>query len=407
MLQDIAQVSLAVGRHLFPKRSWDDLDIAAGSLLSRKSPVERLGFITRLLQDLSGAVEQIALAPLVAPVNDTRIAAPPDRARRVGTAALLRAVRSGHAGRWMEDTVTALSPDTPENRAVCAFLGRLRRDSQAIRGMAEAASEPEIAHTAQHCAGQLSGLGGRLEGEGLGSPSAAAWSAPPTHRMLAHPVYARVADWIRRYRQSFSFDWGHPLFGLPSRETWRLYETWGLFQTLQAMITLGYEPADMAADASALFGVKEDRLFFRLMKGQESRVLLRGPQGRTVVLFYNRTYAARRQSLSRTMQPDIALEDGEGQTWILDPKFKSYDLPGAEGDDVDQMHAYRDAIVDGNGHKPVQRAWCLYTGSAAGTARPLIAYGPSDRSVVGALCLRPGDAESFARLCQLLADWGL
>ena len=407
MLQDIAQVSLAVGRRLFSERAWDDLDITAGSLLSHKSPVERLGFIARLLPDLTGAVEQIARAPLVEPVARTRIAAPPDRARRVGTAALLRAVRCGHAGRWVEESTTALSADTPEGRAVRTFLGRLRRDAQAIQGMAEAADETEIAELAQACAGRLSGLRGRMCGDDAEPDTATVWNTPPTHRMLAHPVYARVAGWMRQYRQSFSFDWGHPLFGLPSRETWRLYETWGLFQTLQALLALGYEPTGAEPEASALFGVKEDRLLFRLMKGQESRVALRGPQGRAVALFYNRAYAARRQSLSRTMQPDVTLEDGSGRTWILDPKFKTYAAPGAESDDIDQMHAYRDAIVDAQGRKPVQRAWCLYAGSAEGPARPLIAYGPPGRSAVGALCLRPGDDAGGGRLCQLLAAWGL
>ena len=56
MLDDIARVSLAVGRRLFPDRPWDDLDIAAGSLATRKSPVERLWFIERLLPELTRAV---------------------------------------------------------------------------------------------------------------------------------------------------------------------------------------------------------------------------------------------------------------------------------------------------------------------------------------------------------------
>lgn len=406
MLQEIAQVGLAVGRLLFPERTWDDLDIAAGSLLTRKSPVERLGFIVALLPELSRAVEQIARMPLVLPAKEARRVAPPDRARRIDTPSLLRAVRGGHAGRWIEETVTALSPDTPENRAVWAFLQTLGRDARTIAGMAEAAGEAEIAQSAKECAGRLHAFQ-----IGLGWPEmpvGSSWTAPPTHRMLAHPTYARIAEWMRRYRQSFRFDWSHPLFGLPSRETWRIYEIWGLFQTLEALLTLGYQPTDEPGGTStSLFTVKQDRLLFRLAKGQESRLTLRAPQGRTVSLFYNRPYPARRHSLSRTMQPDITLEDDAGGTWILDPKFKAYATPGDEADDIDQMHAYRDAIVDGNGHKPVRRAWCLYAGRTGGAARPLIAYGPATGSVVGALCLHPGDSEGLTRLCQLLAAWGM
>ena len=56
---------------------------------------------------------------------------------------------------------------------------------------------------------------------------------------------------MRRYRQSFQFDWANPLFALPSRETWRLYEAWGLFQVLEALLALGYAPeADTSAAAT-------------------------------------------------------------------------------------------------------------------------------------------------------------
>ncbi len=107
------------------------------------------------------------------------------------------------------------------------------------------------------------------------------------------------------------------------------------------------------------------------------------------------------------MQPDIALtEDGpEGRMWILDAKFKPYALPGEEGDDINQMHAYRDAIVDGNRRRCVAHAWCLYAGLAATPNRPQITYGGGETAIVGALCLRPGDSASFRNLRGLLASW--
>ena len=116
---------------------------------------------------------------------------------------------------------------------------------------------------------------------------------------------------MRRYRQSFQFDWSNPLFALPSRETWRLYEAWGLFQVLEALLALGYVPeADTSAAANALFAVHQERLTFALVKGMESRVGLSAPDGRRLALFYNRSYPQRVRSLSRTMQPDVAIEHG-------------------------------------------------------------------------------------------------
>ncbi len=408
MLQDIAQVALAVGRRLFPDRALDDLDIASGSLLSRKSPVERLGYLCRILPALTAAVEQIAQTPLTLPQKRLVRVTPPSRARRLDRASLLQSVQGGHAARWVHETRTALSADTPENRAVLGLLRLLRWDADAIARMAEAASEPEIAQTAGHCAGRLHGLSQRLGWAGEVADDAAAFAAPPTHRMLSHPVYARFAAWTRQYRQNFAFDWSAPLFALPSRETWRLYEAWGLLQTLEALRTLGFAPTCETPDADrSLFVLKQDRLLFRLAKGEESAIALRSAQGRACTLFYNRTYASRKRSLSRTMRPDITIEADDGATWILDPKFKAYRAPGDEGDDMDQMHAYRDAIVTTQGVKPVRRAWCLYAGRADDSPRPLIAYGPPSQSVVGALCLRPGSPDGFGHLCNLLASWGV
>ena len=63
MLDDIARVSLAVGARLFPGQPWQDLDVAASSVAARKSPVERLGFIERVLPCLTQAAAQIGRGP--------------------------------------------------------------------------------------------------------------------------------------------------------------------------------------------------------------------------------------------------------------------------------------------------------------------------------------------------------
>ena len=402
MLDDIARVSLAVGRRLFPDRPWDDLDIAAGSLAARKSPVERLCFIERLLPDLTRAVHQIAERPMTHAMRETRTVSPPARARRVEASAILAAVRRGHAERHLEEQAGTWTPDTPENRAVKAFLSALRRDTADIGAIAEAAGEAEITQTTRAVSGRLRMLSALPLWENV-TDDARAWRLPPTHRMLADGRYAGLATAMRRYRQSFQFDWAHPLFALPSRESWRLYEAWGLFQVLEALLALGYAP-EAETTANALFAVQQERLTFALVKGTESGVGLTAADGRRMALFYNRSYPQRSRSLSRTMQPDVAMEQAE-KTWVLDPKFKSYATPGAEGDDMDQMHAYRDAIVDAQGGKSVVRAWCLFVGSAGEASRLQIAYGPPAASIVGALRLRPGDGSGFERLCHLLSSW--
>ena len=190
MLDDIARVSLAVGRRLFPERAWDDLDIAAGSLATRKSPVERLWFIERLLPELARAAHQIAETPMTRPVREARTVAPPARARRVPAAAMLAAVRRGHAERYLEEQAAVVSADTPENRAVRAFLQTLRRDIGGHRRHRGGGGRGEIAEMARAVGGRLRGLLALPFWEGVGE-DAGAWRVPPTHRMLADARYAR------------------------------------------------------------------------------------------------------------------------------------------------------------------------------------------------------------------------
>jgi predicted component of viral defense system (DUF524 family) len=399
MLGDIARVSLAVGRLLFPCQIHDDLDITASSMVERKSPVERLGFLERLLPGLTRSVHQIQEAPLTQAAREARMVAPPMRARHVEASAILAAVRRGHADRRWEERVTAWTPETPENRAVKSFLMVLRRDATTIRAMAEASEELEIAQVARNATERLRSLEALPMWAGV-SKDTQAWRISPTHRMLTNARYAQLAKAMRHYRDSFQFDWTHPLFRLPARESWRLYEAWGLFQTLEALLALGYVPSP-----TALFSVRQDRLRFALVQGEASRIGLTAPDGHRVTLFYNRSYPQTARSLSRTMQPDIVLEQAAGLTWVLDTKFKSYTDTGSEGDDIDQMHAYRDAIIDADGKRIVARAWCLFCGTQEDNSRPVIAYGPPSTSIVGALRLHPGEGRD--RFCQLLRDWGL
>jgi len=325
---------------------------------------------------------------------------PPARARRVGTHAILQAARRGSFARYLDETVTQVTPDTPENRAVKAFLWALERDCVAIARLAEA-EESEALGRAEHCASQIQRLlAESWWGEVTLDPTA--WTKPPTLRATVQPEYASVYRAMHRYRAGFGLDWSHPFFSLPPRETWRLYETWCLFQTLNALRELGY-----TAHAEMLFQIREGRLTFTLAQGEMARVSLCSPQGHRLTLTYNQAFQQGERSLSHMMQPDITItEEGATQTlWILDAKFKPYALPGEEGDDINQMHAYRDAIIDRDGQRCVARAWCLYTGLADFPNRARITYGNGENAIVGALCLRPGNSETLTNFRALLASW--
>ena len=401
MLEDIARVSLTAGAEGFPEQPWAGLGVTPQAEAAPKSPVEQLGFIEHLLPALAQDVSQISRSPLFAAAPCGQ-AAFPERARRVQTASWMAYARQGGAQRTLEETKTALSYNTPENRAVKSFLGRLRRDCQTIAHAAEAAEEAGALERALHCKRQVSRMGTETWWQEV-TPRSGDWAQPLPQRGSFRPDYAGVSLAGYRYRTGFSFEWDHPLLLLPPRETWRLYEMWCLFTVLRALHELGWhQPAPESF--AGFFAVREGRLLLSLAIGEKSRLCLRSPQGRTISLTYNQAFAEGRESLSHTMRPDIALSDGK-RVWLLDAKFKPYSEPGEEGDDVNQMHAYRDAII-GVGGRNVACAWCLYAGLTGPQAnRSHLTYGRGAGAPVGALCLRPGSAETFTALRDLLRRW--
>ncbi len=400
MLRDIASVSLAAGTTLFPEQQWSGLDVTAGTSAAPKSPpkspVEQLGFIEYLLPHLAQALHQITHSPLTSAAGCTRLARP-ERARRVTTAAWMAHTRRQFR-QPLHETVTLLSRDTPENRAVKSFLSVLKRDCRAIALMAEAEEEAEVLSRALHCAVRLGRLACKDWWEEV-STKPGEWTQPPTQWGSLRPDYACIARERSRYRRSFCFDWDHPLLTLPPRETWRLYETWCLLTVFQTLRELGWNPIS----AQEFFSVREGRLILTLATGTASQVMLQSAPGQILRLAYNQAFAEGRESLTHTMQPDITLSDGE-QVWILDAKFKAYAEPGEEGEDINQMHAYRDAIIGSRG-RSVARAWCLYAGQAHAPNRARITYKRGPETPVGALCLRPGAAETLSSLREMLRHW--
>ncbi len=398
MLADIARVSLAAGVRLFPDQPWSDVGVISHSSAGPKSPVEQLGFIEHLLPMLAQAVAQIERSPLSAAAVTAR-AVLPRQARRVAASAWMTHARLSPAQRTVSETLTVLSHDTPENRAVKSFREVLVQDCRAIALLAEAEEEPEAASRAASCARRLRGLLGAAWWEEV-TAHRGDWVQLPTFREIARADYTQIAQARADYRKGFGFDWDQLLLTLPPRETWRLYEVWCLLTVLHALQAFGWEavrPSDMLA-------VRTGRLTLTLAVGERSRIDLRSASGQALSLTYNQTFAEGRESLTHSMQPDITLSDGK-RVWLLDAKFKPYCEPGEEGEDINQMHAYRDAITGSKGTRRVAAAWCLYAGLTHTLNRAFLTYGRGADTPVGALCLRPGDAATRANLRRLLSQW--
>jgi predicted component of viral defense system (DUF524 family) len=397
MLQDIASVSLTAGARLFPDQPWSEIGVASEKEIMPKSPIEQLGFIEHILPALAQDIKQISRSPLTSAASGIR-QSQPERARRVTAAAWMAYARQERSRQSLSETITLLSYDTPENRAVKSFLAVLTRDCRVIALLADAEEETEAAGRAERCVRQLSRIAREEWWEEV-TAKPSDWALPPTPRGSLRPDYAAVFRAASQYRRGFCFDWDHPLLTLPPRQTWRLYETWCYFRVFQSLRELGWE----ITRGQEVFAVRTGRLTLALATGDKSQVTLKTEQGQTLRLAYNQAFAEGRESLSHTMQPDITLSNGE-RVWILDAKFKPYAEPGEEGEDINQMHAYRDAIVGPRG-RSVARAWCLYAGLTGAQNRLQITYGRGAETPVGALCLRPGCRETFSSLREILRQW--
>jgi len=430
LLADIARVAITIGRDLHPDRRIDDLDIGNGAGKDA-CPRERLGYLEAVWPRLSATLRRIESAPLTAlSREDITTSVERGSVRRVVPEAVLTAIRTGDLF-TLDPSKTELPPlaillrgrlprrivqriatpttKTPENLAVKSVLIGLVQDIRAIADLAVQANAPDIARRAEAL---LRSVRRHLNAEPWRSLPATA-GAPiriPLPATLP-PPYSFIFETWRRYRGAFGFDWSSPIFHLPVRETWQLYEIWCLFAVADALRSLGFCPTH----PSDGFALTRSGLTLSVARGRPLRLTFTASRrGRIrVTVTYSPTFAriddSNQQgwhSLSHTLTPDIVLEVGSNAL-ILDAKFKTYADPGALLPDIQQMHTYRDAIRRAGVSGAVRGAWLLYAG-AHGVREPrVIGYPgataelPFGHGEIGALRLRPDDSTPI--LPQLLA----
>lgn len=444
LLADIAHVGLVVGQDLFPERHLSDLDIRPNAATAAPGgdacPRERLAFLCAVWPRVSTVLNKIETAPHRQLIAGLGAAAPERATGRVTPAALLAALRTGDFApapppsallsarlggrlpRRIVHTVSVPTFDTPANRALKTVLVAWARDLAVVAALAEGVGVPTVAADAQRLRVRVRQHLRRAPWRTL--PASLSSTAPESALaastvLRGHPLYRLVHDTFRRYRQQFGFDWTNPLFTLPAREAWLLYETWTFFQVAAALRALGLRAA--FADG---FVLGRAGLTFSLAKGSPSRLRFVGGDGSGVTLGYNLLFAddGRRSGYharSHAMRPDIVLQRGDGQLLVFDAKFKTYAEPDRTlvSDqranlplvlDINQAHAYRDAIHNGS-RRVVDATWLLYAGRGGGWPnRAVIAYPnptperPFGDGNVGALLLRPGGGAGQTTLRALI-----
>jgi hypothetical protein len=305
------------------------------------------------------------------------------------------------------DTRVVHSFDVYENRLVREFRDQARLRLRRLR--AWAAWAPEFA---RHVGAELGSLSERFD---------AAWRAaaflngvaplkvPPrrlTMVLLRRPDYRAALNGYLSFRKGLQARIEHPALDAPLQAIPTLYEVWCTLIVLERLLQMGAERG-FEVTHQALWRMGQSAPFVTLLSPGRPLVSLRSANGSEITLTAQREYAAAAGgglgSVSFKQIPDVTLEVKTGacrQLYLFDPKYKlfadSEGLPsdgGPRKEDIDKMHAYRDAIRDQSGTRIVAFAGILYPGGVTAA-----------RGGVGALPLVPGDASVHPALDAVLAE---
>jgi hypothetical protein len=273
------------------------------------------------------------------------------------------------------------SIDVYENRLLRTYFDQVDTRLRALERGARLMRSPAVA---DHAGALLKDLTrARLDASFL--DEVGELNEPParlTLVLLKRSDYRSALEGFLEFRRSAIVELDEPLLAAPLTNLPKLYETWGALEVIAAFlnlaVSLGY-----TVKADRLVSRSASRIWVEILKDGRAAVELEHPCGQKARLVPQRSYPARGtglHSVSFAKRPDVAIEitDPEGRTeiWIFDPKYKLdsetrsiTDEDGAESargapkpQDINAMHAYRDAIRDSRGGHLVRFAAILYPG---------------------------------------------
>lgn len=444
LLNDIARIGLLLGKSL----TESVLPLTKGEKRANRvivAPLEQMRRLAEqwrtartLLPDATArqdtALTEIAATLPAAQSRGGRKAANEIARRPQSRAAWLAAASEKGAAAAGRSRISEARPlsvtDTPANRFVVTLLENWRDRARTLAALAEFCAEAELAAEMERIAKQAEQWRQRPEWRGLRPLNAAqsfgaALSVPrwpAAHRALAEQ--GRMTD------RALRFDWKNSLrTDWPELEAWRLYEIWCYLKIAETLSGAGWkaQKKNSGGAGGSAVRVSTQGISLQLEKGRKSELLF-ARDSKELTLTYQTLFPSAAQSLnfaaarcvSRThaMQPDICLEFG-GRLYLLDPKFRAYETTqGSENahfaradsamqEDINKMHAYRDAIVCDE-KNVVAAAWCLFPGGPNNERSQVIAFPPAvpenpfGAAGIGAICLRPGrSTENLALLLEL------
>ena len=305
-----------------------------------------------------------------------------------GTGGFLAEELDGHLPERVTESRVVMSLDSPENRFVLGFLRQAEAIVQAMRRVALTRSgsifERRIVGECDDLQRKLSIFLRRDQWRAVGPMT----QLPTGSTVLqARRGYRDVyRHFIRLHLASIALpiDRHRARDLLESKDIARLYELWCYFQVVATLRSILGEPNCPQQIRSDGFGTQLDQGV--LVEWSEHGVRAG----------YNVSFgqSGQHRSYSRTMRPDVTIFLRDGGVHILDAKFRVTwndaasankdtvgDIKNFKRDDLDKMHAYRDAIPN------ARSAWVMYPG----TVRREFSDGSAGVSGVGAVPVVPGE----------------
>lgn len=204
-------------------------------------------------------------------------------------------------------------------------------------------------------------------------------SEPPSRvsmLLLRQPEYRAAMEGFIEFRRSAVVHLREPAIDAPLENLPFLYQCWGLLEVLSVVLDAAVDRGYRVV-SERLAMRSEGELWIRLLTDGEPVAELSHPEsGGRIRIVPQRRYKVRQgdlRSISFEQIPDISIEfirDKEIALYIFDPKYKLRGDDGADPvsrpkkEDVDAMHAYRDAIRAADGERVVRHAALLYPGSS-------------------------------------------
>lgn len=195
--------------------------------------------------------------------------------------------------------------------------------------------------------------------------------------LLKRPPYRAVLESYLEFNRSATVRLKEPRLDAPLENLPKLYQVWGTLVILDSLLKVATE-AGYQTKSQSLLKKDSNGYFVQILPDGQPALILTHPTDKSEIRFIpERTYSRKSEtfhSVSFKQRPDIAVElfrPGQPhEVYIFDPKYKldSENIPDQKSpgrpkkEDIDKMHAYRDAIRDEENRQVVKYAAILYPG---------------------------------------------